>query len=264
MVTRSNIDHYVVDYQKGQAELGKRKDRQRQEVIDRGYRAATFLVKELDGIVKSLAKSNPRFKFHYDDMVQIGRISLLGAAGRYNFGKMTFRNYAYMFVKWEMIRKVRELSLVHVPHGTQLNDLRLSSLNVSLPDRNRDHADNDGVEINTMDRPDDIKNLEEVAEKFFVERLISRASFSRKELMIIKRRFGLGGHPAATLNEVGEVLNISKERVRQIETQAIRKMRVSLGLETEAEAARLKDTSTMKGNTRYGVQQWRGGGSSVR
>ena len=46
-----------------------------------------------------------------------------------------------------------------------------------------------------------------------------------RERIIIKHRFGLDGEEPKTLTEVGELLGISRERVRQIEQRALKKLR---------------------------------------
>ena len=46
-----------------------------------------------------------------------------------------------------------------------------------------------------------------------------------REREIIKHRFGLEGEEPKTLNEVGEMLGISRERVRQLENRALKKLR---------------------------------------
>lgn len=57
------------------------------------------------------------------------------------------------------------------------------------------------------------------------------ASLDDREQAIILRRFGVSGQEAATLDEVGRELRLSKERVRQIERQALSKLREALGEE---------------------------------
>lgn len=46
-----------------------------------------------------------------------------------------------------------------------------------------------------------------------------------KEEEIIKSRFGLGGHAPLTLEAIGKEIGLSKERVRQYQTTALRKLR---------------------------------------
>ncbi len=46
-----------------------------------------------------------------------------------------------------------------------------------------------------------------------------------KERRVIELRFGLRGEEPKTLREIGEILQISRERVRQLETRALRKLR---------------------------------------
>ena len=50
-----------------------------------------------------------------------------------------------------------------------------------------------------------------------------------REQFILRRRFGIGANTnAQTLREIGEELNLSRERVRQLEAVALKKLRVAL------------------------------------
>lgn len=51
------------------------------------------------------------------------------------------------------------------------------------------------------------------------------STLSEKHQRVVERRFGLGGLPMATLEEVGYELGLTRERVRQIQLEAIRKLR---------------------------------------
>lgn len=51
------------------------------------------------------------------------------------------------------------------------------------------------------------------------------STMSEREIYVLARRFGLGGCDSATLQEIGEELSVTRERIRQIEAKAIRKAR---------------------------------------
>lgn len=51
------------------------------------------------------------------------------------------------------------------------------------------------------------------------------ATLDEREQLIMRKRFGFDGEDTYVLQQIGEELNISRERVRQIEAQALRKLR---------------------------------------
>ena len=58
-----------------------------------------------------------------------------------------------------------------------------------------------------------------------------------RQRTVIERRYGLGGLDAATLEEVADTLGVTRERVRQIQTEALDKLRARLkgrGLDRDA------------------------------
>jgi RNA polymerase primary sigma factor len=50
-------------------------------------------------------------------------------------------------------------------------------------------------------------------------------TFPPREVKVLQLRYGLDGTRPHTLNEVGEKMGITRERVRQIEAQALRRLR---------------------------------------
>jgi len=50
-------------------------------------------------------------------------------------------------------------------------------------------------------------------------------ALNKREAMVIAMRFGLEGNTDHTLEEVGKQLGVTRERVRQIEAKALRKLR---------------------------------------
>ena len=51
------------------------------------------------------------------------------------------------------------------------------------------------------------------------------ACLSPKEGEILRLRFGIDGQPNQTLKTIGKRFRVSKERIRQIEQKALRKLR---------------------------------------
>jgi RNA polymerase primary sigma factor len=49
-----------------------------------------------------------------------------------------------------------------------------------------------------------------------------------REATILKMRFGLDDNTPRTLKEIGEILGLTRERVRQIETEALAKLAAGL------------------------------------
>ena len=78
-------------------------------------------------------------------------------------------------------------------------------------------ADTEGDALDTLSR----KRVAEGARDLL-------ASLSEREAQVLRMRFGLDGGTERTLAEIGASFQLTRERIRQIETQALRKLRVPL------------------------------------
>ena len=56
-----------------------------------------------------------------------------------------------------------------------------------------------------------------------VEKVLSSLSF--REAQVIRLRFGIGGGSPQTLEQVGQHFGVTRERIRQIEAKALKKLR---------------------------------------
>ena len=54
------------------------------------------------------------------------------------------------------------------------------------------------------------------------------AQLNEKQREVVERRFGLGGREIGTLEEVGSEIGVTRERVRQIQIEALRRLRLIL------------------------------------
>jgi len=77
------------------------------------------------------------------------------------------------------------------------------------------------IEDGNSTRPDEYTFNNELSEK--VRILLS--TLSSREEKVIRLRFGIGEKEACTLEEVGQKFGVSKERIRQIESMALRKLK---------------------------------------
>jgi RNA polymerase sigma factor (sigma-70 family) len=95
----------------------------------------------------------------------------------------------------------------------------MRSLNVGV-------GDEDGTELQHFipdEDNDPVEHLTQLARREEVRALVGQ--LSERERQVIVARYGLDGSRGLTLREIGEHIGLSRERVRQIERRALRKLR---------------------------------------
>ena len=148
------------------------------------------------------------------------------------------------------LRAARELTqkLDHEPSAEEIADLlekpvgevkrmlglneRVSSVDVSLgPD-----SDKTLLDTLTDDRPTDpCELLQDDDLSQSIDQWLSDLTDKQREVVV--RRFGLRGHESCTLEEVGQEIGLTRERVRQIQVEALKRLREILeknGLSSDA------------------------------
>jgi RNA polymerase sigma factor (sigma-70 family) len=95
------------------------------------------------------------------------------------------------------------------------NDKNASPMSCFLPDRGT------SPQSEVLDRLE-LEGLREILNQ-------GLASLTYREREVIELRFGLGGGESHTLEEVGEKLGVTRERVRQVQKNAIKKLQLRVG-----------------------------------
>lgn len=201
-----------------------------------------------------------------EDLINAGNIGLIGAARRFDATRnVRFTTYAAFWVRKSILEAVAgESRVVRLPaYHTQMQREILhaeSALRHSLgrkPTRTELAAHlkmslrrlerllrYGGSEISLDDPLEDTpgaalrKKLadpdgDSIEQRILLEELTSSlqrllGELDRRQQAVLKLRFGLEGARPRSLSEIGERLQVSRERVRQIELGAIRSIRASL------------------------------------
>jgi len=219
--------------------------------------ARTKLVNSNLRLVISIAKRYRNSDVSFADLIQAGNVGLLKAVDRYDWRKGNkFSTYAYWWIRQTVLKTLhREQRTVRVPEqltrlrrkikeeeraGKIPNDELAGRLNVPQVRIERaKKAINSEV---SLDKPISEDNGDTLADVIADEGVINpevetmkdlrRAELNKvmaeeltdREMQIVKLRHGFEGNPK-TLAQVGEILELSKERIRQLEKRAIEKLR---------------------------------------
>ncbi|MBB60433.1 RNA polymerase sigma factor RpoS [Stutzerimonas balearica] len=131
----------------------------------------------------------------------------------------------------EEIANLLEKPVAEVKRMLGLNE-RVTSVDVSLgPD-----TDKTLLDTLTDEKPNDPCDLlldDDLSSS--IDQWLSDLTEKQREVVV--RRFGLRGHESSTLEEVGQEIGLTRERVRQIQVEALRRMREIFernGLSSEA------------------------------
>jgi RNA polymerase primary sigma factor len=114
--------------------------------------------------------------------------------------------------------------------------LRMSQLPVSLE---KPIGEEDDSELGDFVEDEAAESPFELALESLRKENVRKAldALPEREREVIEMRFGLKGHEARTLEEVGRAFGVTRERIRQIENNTLKK------LEHLPEAQRLRDAS---------------------
>jgi RNA polymerase primary sigma factor len=112
----------------------------------------------------------------------------------------------------------------HVRHWRASAAIRPTSLDTPLNGDDENNRVADVVADEHAATPYD--QLEQKTDQALVRRIV--ATLNPREQSILRQRFGLDGGEEKTLAEVGEEFGVTRERIRQIQLEALQKLRQEL------------------------------------
>ena len=236
-INQQEISIYLKDVRKSSVLTTEQEKLLGERIKNGDKKAIDELIKANLRIVISIAKSYQNQGMEMADLISEGNYGLCKAIEKFDWDKdIKFNTYAVFWIKQAIIQSLNEnarnirlpvniileeqkskkelkedsASKIEQPHtisihqtfndeGDELLDI-LSDVNVKQPD------------FNLMD-PDKSDIINKILNKL-----------DEREKTIIKYYFGLDGQPL-NLEHIGEELNLSKERVRQIKEKALKKLR---------------------------------------
>jgi RNA polymerase primary sigma factor len=235
------------------------------DVIFDGEMAQEHLIRANARLVISVAKKYIGRGVPFLDLIQEGNIGLIRATNKFEYQRgHKFSTYATWWIRQAVSRAVADQGrTIRVPvhMGDQLNRMRRVQLQLLQELGREPNIEELAVGMETT--PDKVENLLEIARRpvsletpiddegdstfgDFVEDVNSPAPAEEvathllheqlqqaldrlppREAQILRLRYGLEDGRVYTLEEVGQTIGVTRERVRQLEAQALNRLRQS-------------------------------------
>ncbi|KAF8683663.1 hypothetical protein HU200_044592 [Digitaria exilis] len=233
--------------------------------LNYGVYCKNRMVKSNVRLVISIAREHEGPGMEFSDLIQDGIQGLIRGAEKFDASKgFRFSTYSHWWIKQAIRKSVLEQSqIIRLPsHMAEASNRvkecrrRLHRQLERLPS-NEEIALDTGMPIRRVEAamslprysvsftgkvgcadvtyqeimPDtSVETVEEVLHRWLMKKDVGRAldSLSPRERQVIRYRFGMEGGRARTLHDIGQLMGVSRERIRQIEAGAFRKLRAKM------------------------------------
>ena len=252
------IEEYPMLSAKEEVELAK-------AIIDSSEEAKEKFINANYRLVVSIAKRYRKESVDMLDLIQAGNIGLIKAVEKYDYKKgFKFSTYATWWIKQSITRYIddcentiripvhlhqrinfvkrkkqelanvlqREPSMEELAEVCELevdkvlDILKMDKNIVSLDTPIKEDEDSSLVEFIPSDAHFGDVVIHEVEQNNLREKIDEvLTDLSDQEQQVLRMRFGLDDDTPKTLEEIGKVFGVTRERIRQIEAKAIRKLR---------------------------------------
>ncbi|MCA9668819.1 MAG: sigma-70 family RNA polymerase sigma factor [Myxococcales bacterium] len=234
----------------------------------RSQRARNDFVKANLRLVVSIARRFNHGRMPLSDLIQEGNVGLIKAVERYDYRRgYRFSTYASWWIRHSISRALADkgravrlpVHMIDAYHKVSRTRRELSS-KLGRPPTQEEVSSSAGISsdkvqklegylmeqavsldrevsgedgrrfIDFMHDPEAELPSDRVMERALNDQVLRLLEMDLKpiEADILRKRFGLGGTPEQTLKEIGQAYNLSRERIRQLQEQALSKIRRGL------------------------------------
>lgn len=251
-----DISQFPVPTAEREIELGR--------LIRKGDRAARQEMIQCNlRLVVSVARQYEHLGLPILDVIEEGNIGLMRAVDRFDPGmECRFSTYAVHWIRQgirraladkgrnvripaymaELVSRWKRYAREHPAHEDVeelVRALRLPKNNVKLIERVLATAQQGSTSIDLGSEDGASEIAIESAPAYPGSEILDRegaelvrARLERvpeREAEVLRYRFGIDGYPVLTLEEIGEIFQLTRERIRQVETQALDRLRTMIG-----------------------------------